>query len=152
MKSCDCIAQRLVPTSPTHVLDFGPDLGAAVLTSRLVEGTGAQVIVATLKHREIHPPSLAHARCYGLTDLLKNGSDPVLSYAAKFGARLDAENRIHNAFTQRLGKPPVMIAGMTPTTSLNGINLVAAATTAGFHCELAAGGFSSTSTVQRCSE
>jgi fatty acid synthase subunit beta len=39
-----------------------------------------------------------------------------------------------------LGKPPILIAGMTPTTSFNGGELVAAVNNAGYHGELAAGG------------
>ena len=43
-------------------------------------------------------------------------------------------------WTRRLKMPCVMIAGMTPTTSLNGVNLVAAAANAGYWAELAGGG------------
>ena len=43
-------------------------------------------------------------------------------------------------WTRRLKMPCIMIAGMTPTTSLNGVNLVAAAANAGYWAELAGGG------------
>jgi len=43
-------------------------------------------------------------------------------------------------FTKVIGKPPLIMAGMTPTTSLNGIELVAACTSAGYLGELAGGG------------
>lgn len=45
-------------------------------------------------------------------------------------------------YTKLTGRPPIMVAGMTPTTSVNGLELVAAASNAGYTIELAAGGFS----------
>jgi len=47
---------------------------------------------------------------------------------------------VDTKFTRLTGKPPVILPGMTPTTSFHGIDLVAACNSAGFHGELAAGG------------
>lgn len=55
---------------------------------------------------------------------------------------VDKRMVIDTSFSRLLGRPPVMVAGMTPTTSLHGVPLVAACTNAGFYAELAAGGLS----------
>ncbi len=54
----------------------------------------------------------------------------------------DGQVVIDTLFARLLGRPPLLVAGMTPTTSLNGVPLVAAATNAGYYAELAAGGLS----------
>lgn len=41
---------------------------------------------------------------------------------------------------QVVGKPPCIMSGMTPTTSTNGLDLVAACGNGGYHGELAGGG------------
>ena len=60
------------------------------------------------------------------TGLLPTGSEPI----------------INTKFSRIIGKPPLMVAGMTPTTSFYGLNLVAACANAGYHVELAGGGLS----------
>ena len=47
---------------------------------------------------------------------------------------------LDTAYTRLTGRPPVLVGGMTPTTSLLGGPLVAACLRAGFTAELAAGG------------
>ena len=47
---------------------------------------------------------------------------------------------VSTKFTIATGKPPLMVAGMTPTTSLRGVPLVAAVSNAGYFVELAGGG------------
>ena len=47
---------------------------------------------------------------------------------------------LHTKFVEVTGKPPCIMSGMTPTTSVNGLDLVAAGANGGFHCELAGGG------------
>lgn len=124
----------------SRVLDFGPEKGAAVLTSALVEGMGVQMIVATKKYMKVPQQSVQQAKLYGLTSF-----DKVMvekSWCEKYCLKKVDESRLCNQFTRILGKPPIMIAGMTPTTSFDGIDLVAAATRAGYHVELAAGGLS----------
>jgi len=53
----------------------------------------------------------------------------------------DADGRliVHTRFSQLTGRAPLLVAGMTPTTSHSGVRLVAAAANAGYHVELAAG-------------
>eukprot|EP01046_Picozoa_sp_COSAG06_P052950 COSAG06_NODE_9034_length_2007_cov_1.970126_2_plen_87_part_00 len=47
---------------------------------------------------------------------------------------------VDTKFTQATGKPPVLMSGMTPTTSMLGIDLVSACSNGGYHCEFAGGG------------
>lgn len=68
----------------------------------------------------------------------------ALEYAPKIVKRKsDGKLLIYTKFTELLGKPPVMVAGMTPTTV--NPHLVAACLNAGYHGELAGncGDFSS---------
>lgn len=53
-------------------------------------------------------------------------------------ARRDGKIHIDTPFSRLLGKPPIMVAGMTPCTV--GANLVSATLNAGYHIELAGGG------------
>jgi fatty acid synthase subunit alpha len=53
-------------------------------------------------------------------------------------SRSDGKVHLDTPFTRLLGKPPVMVAGMTPTTVKGGF--VSAVLSAGYHVELAGGG------------
>lgn len=124
----------------THILDFGPGgpSGVGALQSRNKEGEGARVILVTvlsgtsseLRYRpEIFDfGKLEHipadwARDHG-PRLVKNASGKMM---------------VDTAFSRLLGVPPVMIAGMTPTTVST--DFVAASINAGYHVELASGGY-----------
>ncbi|KAK1943247.1 Fatty acid synthase subunit alpha [Phytophthora citrophthora] len=127
----------------THILEFGPDLGVAKLSNKIAEGLGIEVVIATAKHRMMNV-SLKNAPLVGLQQFIDAASTftRVETWAKKFGPQVTESGKLQNRFTRALNKPPVMVAGMTPTTSLNGIDLVAAILNAGFHGELAAGGLS----------
>jgi fatty acid synthase subunit beta len=125
----------------THVLDFGPggEAGVGSLVSQQREGTGLRTTVVS-----------AHT-----------GSNANLSYAADLYARhtavryspiwgteyapllvqspTDPGLLVDTKFSRLLGLPPVMVAGMTPTTTAP--DFVAAIVNAGYHAELACGGF-----------
>ena len=47
---------------------------------------------------------------------------------------------LNTKWTALTGKPPCIMSGMTPTTSVNGLDLCAAAANGGYHGELAGGG------------
>ena len=64
-----------------------------------------------------------------------------MRWTSEFAPSL-AGGRIDTKFSRLVGKPPVIVAGMTPTTSFHGVELVAAALNAGYHAEFAAGGLS----------
>ena len=52
----------------------------------------------------------------------------------------DGKIIVDTKFTKAMGKPPVLMSGMTPTTSLLGTDLVAACENGGYHAEFAGGG------------
>ncbi|KAL3671875.1 hypothetical protein V7S43_002543 [Phytophthora oleae] len=131
-------------SNATHILEFGPDLGVAKLSNKVAEGLGMEVVIATAKHPVMNT-STKNAPLVGLQQFIDGVSTftPVeATWAKKFGPQVTESGKLYNRFTRALNKPPVMVAGMTPTTSLEGIDLVAAIQNAGFHGELAAGGLS----------
>ncbi|TDH65379.1 hypothetical protein CCR75_002038 [Bremia lactucae] len=128
----------------THILEFGPDFGAAKLSDKIAEGLGIKIVIATLKHATLDA-STTTAPFIGRKQFIETVSTASIikgSWASKYGLRVTESGHLYNRFTRALNKPPVMVAGMTPTTSLEGIDLVAAIQNAGFHGELAAGGLS----------
>ncbi|OWZ18416.1 Fatty acid synthase subunit alpha, partial [Phytophthora megakarya] len=131
-------------SNATHILEFGPDLGVAKLSDKDAEGLGIELVLATAKH-PLMKSSTKSAPIVGLQQFIDAAATftPVeATWAKKFGPQVTEAGKIYNRFTRVLNKPPVMVAGMTPTTSLEGIDLVAAVQNAGFHAELAAGGLS----------
>jgi fatty acid synthase subunit beta len=135
----------------THVLDFGPGGadgvgGAALFCARLTAGRGVQVIVARAAARKLaraDTPTLS-----GSAALLSGDEGDVpfaVDWAVEFGPKLvrracDGKVIVNTRFTEALGKPPVLMSGMTPTTSLLGVDLVAACANGGYHAEFAGGG------------
>ncbi|KAI9352522.1 hypothetical protein DFJ73DRAFT_926469 [Zopfochytrium polystomum] len=126
----------------THILDFGPggSSGVGGLTHRNKEGTGVQVVLAA---------SLDTAGNTELLDksyLFDHDVESVrfaINWAEKFRPRLirvASTNEVHvdTSFSRLLGKPPLMVAGMTPCTAQE--PFVSAVINAGFHVELAGGG------------
>lgn len=123
----------------SHVLDFGPgeSVGIGAITARNKEGTGVQVVLAG---------ALQGDRGLGDKSSLFDADPKSVRFAPHwerdFGPKLvrlaDGSLMVDTRFTRLLGKPPVMVAGMTPTTANE--QLVAAFTKAGFHGELAGGG------------
>ncbi|KAE8422587.1 acyl transferase domain-containing protein [Aspergillus pseudocaelatus] len=110
----------------THVLDFGPGQTCS-LTQELTQGTGVSVIQLTSQPGPKPVGGLLEA----------------VNWEAEFGlqlhANVDGATKLHNRMTTLLGKPPVMVAGMTPTTVR--WDFVAAVAQAGYHVELAGGGY-----------
>ncbi|KAJ3387995.1 3-oxoacyl-[acyl-carrier-protein] synthase [Lobulomyces angularis] len=123
----------------THVFDYGPGGASGVggLTHRNKEGSGVQVILA--------------ASLEGTTELLDKSSlfdtiSPVpysQNWVEEFRpklVRIAGTDTIHldTQFSRLLGKPPLMVAGMTPCTVDE--RFVSAVINAGYHVELAGGG------------
>ncbi|GMF26214.1 unnamed protein product [Phytophthora lilii] len=131
-------------SNATHILEFGPDLGVAKLSNKVAEGLGMEVVIATAKH-PVMSTSTKYAPLVGLQQFVDEAATftpAEATWAKKFGPQVTESGKLVSRFTRALNKPPVMVAGMTPTTSLEGIDLVAAIQNAGFHGELAAGGLS----------
>nr|ODN98836.1 hypothetical protein L204_02800 [Cryptococcus depauperatus CBS 7855] len=120
------------PATATHVIDFGPggNSGIGPLTGRAIEGRGVRVVIVGEKGKAV-------AELY---DSSKIRREPVWAkeWAPKLVKTLDGKIHIDTPFSRLLGKPPIMVAGMTPSTV--GASLVSATLNAGYHIELAGGG------------
>ncbi|KAI9223673.1 hypothetical protein BC828DRAFT_410490 [Blastocladiella britannica] len=121
---------------PTHFIDFGPGNVSGGLTLRDKEGAGVQVITATRFARK--------GDVQGRSALFDARQESVVfgaDWAAQYHPRLvRIGDTVHldTKFTRLIGKPPVMVAGMTPTTVSS--EFVSAVLNAGYHIELAGGG------------
>jgi fatty acid synthase subunit beta len=121
----------------THVLDFGPGgiSGLGVLTHRNKDGKGVRVILAGAvegtNHEVGYKPELfdrdeEHAVKYAVNWVTEHGPKLVKT---KQGATY-----VDTKFSRLLGRPPIMVAGMTPCTVP--WDFVAATMNAGYHIEL----------------
>jgi fatty acid synthase subunit beta len=131
-------------TFPTRscIIDFGPGetSGVGTLLHRSKEGTGTRVILAgplqgNLPHVGYKPdlfdtPSTASSQ--RSADWLRDFEPTLLTDAS-------GRTMVSTKMSQLLGTPPLMVAGMTPTTVHP--DFVAAVINAGYHVELAAGGY-----------
>ncbi|KAL4907692.1 hypothetical protein BDW74DRAFT_189141 [Aspergillus multicolor] len=128
----------------SHILTFDRG-GLAPLIKRVREGCGVRVIQACdLDSRD---PEMATLRDLFAPNLL-NTSTVLRSWEEEFrpcissGTKTQLETRLNRV----LGAPPIMVAGMTPTTMHS--DLVAAIMNAGYHAELAGGGYHSPSAME----
>eukprot|EP00741_Cyanophora_paradoxa_P008488 tig00001335_g8213.t1 len=114
----------------SHLVSFGP--GEATLAARLKRGSGVAVLSA--------------AALAGRAALLGARPSPLAAPAPHWGREFaphlvrlpDGTFALDTKFTRALGKPPLMMAGMTPCTVA--VEPVAACLNAGYHGELAGGG------------
>ncbi|KZW02887.1 fatty acid synthase [Exidia glandulosa HHB12029] len=120
------------PENATHAVDFGPGAlsGIGSLTARNWEGRGIRTLVIGDK---------------GKGDLELYRADKVKydewwskKFAPALVRTLDGKIQLDTPFSRLLGKPPLMVAGMTPSTVKGGF--VSAVLSAGYHVELAGGG------------
>lgn len=126
----------------THILDFGPGgiSGLGVLTSRNKDGTGVRVILAGTVSGTVTEVGYK-------PELFDRDEEHAVKYAIdwvkEFGPRLvktsGGRTYVDTKMSRLLGIPPVMVAGMTPTTVP--WDFVAATMNAGYHIELAGGGY-----------
>ena len=112
------------------VLDLGPGTAVARLTAENLRGSGVR--------------TLALASPEGRRVLTSPGAAPAerdVTYATLAPRRRRAARRprhLDTRYTRATGRPPVILAGMTPTTV--DAPIVAAAANAGYMAELAGGG------------
>ncbi|KAF9648674.1 fatty acid synthase [Thelephora ganbajun] len=119
------------PETATHAIDFGPGgaNGVGPIVSRILKGRGVRVIVLGDKSKG---------------DELYDSNNVKYEdwWSKKWAPRLvktsDGTIHIDTPFSRLLGKPPIMVAGMTPSTVKAGF--VSAVLSAGYHIELAGGG------------
>ncbi|KAF1999609.1 beta subunit of fatty acid synthase [Amniculicola lignicola CBS 123094] len=134
--------QATVFPNATHILDFGPGgiSGLGVLTNRNKDGTGVRVILAGSIDGQ--NPEVGYK-----PEIFDRDSEHAVKYAVdwvkEFGPRLVktsvGQTFVDTKMSRMLGLPPVMVAGMTPTTVP--WDFVAATMNAGYHIELAGGGY-----------
>mmetsp|Transcript_17053 Transcript_17053/g.37202 ORF Transcript_17053/g.37202 Transcript_17053/m.37202 type:complete len:3767 (-) Transcript_17053:37-11337(-) len=129
----------------THIVSYGPGQWMSRTLQELTVGSGLRVVNA------IYPAGQPTETVTGqsivkMVDVLS--SKDVLkadNWGVEFKPKVvkraaDGKKIVETRFTRVIGKPPVMMSGMTPTTSFLGIDLVAASNNAGYQGELAAGG------------
>lgn len=120
------------PDSATHAIDFGPGglSGIGPLTARNLDGRGVRVIIAGDRGK-------GDVELYHSADIKYE-----VWWSKEWSPNLvrtdDGTIYLDTPFSRLLGKPPIMVAGMTPSTVKAGF--VSAVLNAGFHIELAGGG------------
>ncbi|MBJ7518142.1 MAG: DUF1729 domain-containing protein [Solirubrobacteraceae bacterium] len=135
----DRVTRALADRGAAWILDAGPGTDVAQLTARNVRGRGIGV--------------LALASPEGRRRLATPGAAPVdpdvryADFAPTVVELPDGTRRLDNRYVRATGQPPVILPGMTPTTSDAGI--VAAAANAGFTAELAGAGQADATTFAR---
>ncbi|KIA75623.1 fatty acid synthase beta subunit [Aspergillus ustus] len=118
----------------THVLSLGPG-PVGTLVQEVMDGTGVRVVHLSGRSLSSSLSSLA----------TRGGFASVQPWCRRFRPRLREQNTedrrtyVETKMTRLLGTPPVMVAGMTPTTCST--ELVAAIMQAGYHVEFACGGY-----------
>ncbi|KAL9936912.1 hypothetical protein V8E36_004147 [Tilletia maclaganii] len=121
-----------VSSSITHCVDFGPGglSGIGGLTASNLQGRGIRVVIASGMHRET-------AELYDLHTVKREARWPE-AYGPRLVKTEEGKLQIDTRFSRLLGRPPIMVPGMTPSTVGAGFN--AAVLNAGYHIELAGGG------------
>lgn len=127
----------------SHILDFGPGglSGVGVLTHRNKEGTGARVIVAGLIEAPVGDDEFG----FKLEVFDRNASsvkhapDWLKEFSPKLVKTSAGKVYVDTKFLRLLGRAPLMVPGMTPSTVSP--DFVAATVNAGYHIEIAGGGY-----------
>ncbi|KAJ7019830.1 fatty acid synthase [Mycena alexandri] len=128
---CEQIFTRPIHCA-THAVDFGPGglSGIGPLTAKNLDGRGVRVIV--VGDRAKGDAELYDSQNVKYEDWWSKKFAPGLVKTSDGTIYLDTP------FSRLLGKPPIMVAGMTPSTVKGGF--VSAVLNAGYHVELAGGG------------
>eukprot|EP00929_Paragymnodinium_shiwhaense_P001272 TRINITY_DN10149_c0_g1_i3.p1 TRINITY_DN10149_c0_g1~~TRINITY_DN10149_c0_g1_i3.p1 ORF type:complete len:3547 (-),score=1103.08 TRINITY_DN10149_c0_g1_i3:264-10487(-) len=125
-------ATEVLTSQPGYVLDMGPSSAVSRFTIFLHQGNGVVVVNTSLTEKK--------RGVYG-TDILEEGKlarvPQTSSWVQRYAPRLDARGELDTKYTRLVGRPPVMVPGMTPWSHGK---QVAAVSKAGYHAELAGGG------------
>ncbi|XPT03480.1 Fatty-acyl-CoA synthase system [Ascochyta lentis] len=118
----------------THILDFGPGNTSGLMHAQLA-GSGVRLLPVFEQDR------------IAIAFTAKNNADawahaPIWSalYRPRIEKQPNGTVELRTHMSDLLGMPPVMVAGMTPTSASP--ELVAAVLNAGYHIELAGGAYS----------
>ncbi|KAF5864599.1 hypothetical protein ETB97_007157 [Aspergillus alliaceus] len=127
----------------THIIDFGPGglSGIGTLTNRLKDGTGVRTILATVAEG-LNPDLGYRSEIFDW-----NPSPQGLAYGQIWSEQYRPQlvqisggrRLVDTKLSRLLGLPPIVVAGMTPTTA--SWDFCAAIMLAGYHVELALGGY-----------
>lgn len=135
----------------THIIDFGPGgvSGLGLLTHKNKDGTGVRTILAGV----IDTP-LEFGFKQELFDREESSVVFAIDWAKEFTPKLaktlNDKVYVDTKFSRLTGRPPIMVAGMTPTT----VNpaFVAATMNSGYHIELGGGGYFAPGTMTKALE
>ena len=123
----------------THILDFGPSQSSKLLQEQ-TQGSGIRIVYAStlLESKEAYG---------GMQEIFSPEKLHVTpDWSKLYGPRIvkdaDGNIRLSTRMSRLLGTPPIMVAGMTPTTIH--WDFVSTVMNAGYHIELAGGGYSQT--------
>ena len=124
------VSRCLADAGADWVLDFGPGTDVAALTAENLRGHGARTLALASPEgrRRLSSPGAA-------------ATAPDVRYASFAPGVVelpDGRRHLDGRYTRLTGRPPVILAGMTPTTA--DAPIVAAAANAGYTAELAGGG------------
>ncbi|ODQ66250.1 S-acyl fatty acid synthase thioesterase [Nadsonia fulvescens var. elongata DSM 6958] len=128
----------------THIVDFGPGgiSGLGVLTQKNKDGSGVRIILAGVIDGS------ASQEEFGYKQELFDREEKAVKYAPNWlkehspklvRSTSGEKTYVDTKFSRLLGKAPIMVAGMTPTTVSP--SFVSATMNAGYHIELAGGGY-----------
>lgn len=126
----------------THLLDFGPGgvSGLGVLTHRNKEGTGARIIIAGALEVSVDDEYGFKQELFNKNvDSIKWAPNWLDEYKPKLAKTKAGKVYVDTKFSRLLGRAPLMVPGMTPTTV--NTEIVTATINAGYHIELAGGGY-----------
>ena len=125
----------------THIVDFGPGgvSGLGTLTHRNKDGTGVRIVLAgAFEGGNVgfgYKPELFDRE----DGAVRFNADWVKAYQPRLVRTSQGRTYVDTTFSRLLGKPPLMVAGMTPCTVP--WEFCAATINAGYHIEMAGGGF-----------
>ena len=126
----------------THIVDFGPGgrSGIGSVIRKNTDGSGVRIILAGVRepgNQNLGSQNELFDRVVGQP--IRGGNDWVARYAPHLVKTLAGQVFVDTTMSRLLGLPPVMVAAMTPTTAST--DFVIATMKAGYHVELAAGGY-----------
>ena len=121
----------------SHILDFGPGQTSKLLQEQ-TQGSGIRIIYASalLESKE----SYGGMQEIFNPEKLRVTPDWFKLYGPRILKDADGNITLSTRMSRLLGTPPIMVAGMTPTTIH--WDFVSSVMNAGFHIELAGGGYS----------
>ncbi|KAL9609772.1 MAG: hypothetical protein Q9167_005484 [Letrouitia subvulpina] len=122
----------------SHLLDFGPGRIGSI-THEMTEGSGLRIILAS--ERAVPSQDFGSKSELFAPVMPPDAPDWRELYGPRLKRVKEGKTQLDTKMSRLFGVPPVMVAGMTPTTVA--WDFVAAVMNAGYHAELAGGGYSS---------